>query len=161
MDHARRTGPVSGAAARRAAWALLAAVPLLLGVALGARGEDGRRHDEAQDLALGEALYAAHCAACHGTELEGQPDWRRPGPDGIYPAPPHSAEGHTWHHSDALLFDYVRLGGEAMMAERGIAFASGMPAFGDVLSDEEIRAVLGYIASTWPEDIRAAQEALE
>ena len=46
-----------------------------------------------RDLAAGAALYAQHCAACHGTELEGQPDWRSPGPDGILPAPPHDASG--------------------------------------------------------------------
>ena len=43
----------------------------------------------------------------------------------------------------------------------GVEFRSGMPAFGDVLTEAEIKAVLGYIASTWPEDVQAAQAALE
>ena len=47
------------------------------------------------------------------------------------------------------------------LADMGVEFDSAMPAFGDVLSDAEIEAILGYIASTWPEDIRAAQEARE
>jgi mono/diheme cytochrome c family protein len=32
-----------------------------------------------------------------------------------------------------------------------------MGAFGEVLSDDEIRAVLAYIKSRWPETIRARQ----
>jgi mono/diheme cytochrome c family protein len=106
----------------------------------------------------GAALYAEHCALCHGAALEGAPDWQSPGPDGIYPAPPHDATGHTWHHGDALLFDYVRRGGAAVLADAGVAgFNSGMPAFGDTLDDDDIRAVIDYIKSTWPEPIRAIQ----
>lgn len=43
--------------------------------------------DPAQ-LALGQELYAQHCAACHGAELEGQPNWRARLPNGRMPAPP-------------------------------------------------------------------------
>lgn len=109
------------------------------------------------DLAAGARLYVENCASCHGADLRGQPDWQAPGPDGIYPAPPHDASGHTWHHSDQLLFDYTKLGGAALMARQGMVFDSGMPGFGDQLSDEQIRSVLAYIKSTWPERIRAVQ----
>ncbi len=115
---------------------------------------------EAADLSRGEVLYAEHCAGCHGQNLEGQPDWRTAGPDGVLPAPPHDTTGHTWHHGDRALFDYTRLGGKGALAAQGIQdFASGMPAFGEVLSDEEIRDILVWIKSTWPEDIRKAQAA--
>ena len=83
----------------------LAAMPAQAGHEL-----DGR------DLDRGRAVYSEHCAACHGADLEGQPDWRSPGADGIYPAPPHDATGHTWHHSNAQLFDYTRLGGQGVIA---------------------------------------------
>ena len=113
----------------------------------------------------GAALYAEHCAACHGAALEGQPDWQRPNPDGSYPAPPHDATGHTWHHGDALLTDYVRLGGAEALARRGVTgFVSAMPAFGEVMTDQDIAAVLGYIRSTWPprvQDIQRARTAAE
>ena len=33
----------------------------------------------------------------------------------------------------------------------GDGYESDMPGFGDRLSDDEIRAVLDYIKSTWPE----------
>ena len=113
----------------------------------------------ADQLATGRALYADHCAACHGVDLEGAPDWQRPGPDGRLPAPPHDETGHTWHHGDAMLFEYTQRGGQAYLDDLGVAFESGMPAFGDVLKDDEIRAILAFIRSTWPERIQQIQAA--
>ncbi len=114
---------------------------------------------ESVDLVAGKALYAETCAACHGANLEGQDNWRSPGADGRLPAPPHDETGHTWHHADQVLFDYTKLGGREVMAAQGMEFDSGMPGFGDQLSDREIWNVLGYIKSTWPEEIRDMQAA--
>ena len=114
---------------------------------------------ESVDLVAGKALYAETCAACHGVNLEGQDNWRSPGEDGRLPAPPHDETGHTWHHEDQVLFNYTRLGGREMMAAQGMEFDSGMPGFGDQLSDQEIWNVLGYIKSTWPEEIQDMQAA--
>ena len=105
-------------------------------------------------IALGETIYAENCAACHGSNLQGQPDWKTPRPSGRLPAPPHDRSGHTWHHPDAMLFDIVKRGSDAVV---GQGYESDMPGFGDVLSDGEIAASLAYIRSTWPEEIRAAQ----
>ncbi len=110
-------------------------------------------------VAAGRVLYDANCASCHGDTLEGQPDWRSTGADGRYPAPPHDATGHTWHHSDAALIDYVTLGGEEALAQMGVSFESGMPGFGDILSRKDIEDILTYIKSRWPERERAAQAA--
>ena len=115
---------------------------------------------QGDEIALGRALYDQHCAACHGANLEGAPDWQRPGPDGRLPAPPHDETGHTWHHGDAMLFDYTRRGGQAFLDDLGVRFDSGMPAFGDILTDAEIEAILAFIRSTWPEQIRAFQAEL-
>ena len=115
---------------------------------------------ENRDIGNGQALYGEHCASCHGVRLEGQPNWRRPGKDGILRAPPHDATGHTWHHDNRLLFDYTKLGGAGLMEARGMTgFASGMPGLGDAMSDEEIWDVLAYIRSTWPERTRSIQAA--
>ena len=135
---------IGGAAAAVVGW-LLASHPALA----------------SEDLAKGAALYAEHCASCHGENLEGAPDWRSMGPDGLYPAPPHDETGHTWHHGDRLLFDYTKLGGEEAMAMLGISdFESGMPGLGHVLTDDEILDVLAFIKSTWPEEVRRHQEQL-
>ena len=67
-------------------------------------------------------------------------------------------EGHTWHHDDGLLFDYTKLGGQQAMEDLGITdFKSGMPAFGEVLSDAQINDVWAYIKSTWTDRERNAQ----
>lgn len=108
--------------------------------------------DDPDLLALGEAIYARECAACHGAELEGEEDWRRRGPDGLLPAPPHDETGHTWHHPDVQLFAMTKFGIGAIAGDPD--YRTAMPAYRDVLEDEEIIAVLAYIKSRWPEHIR-------
>lgn len=110
-------------------------------------------------IALGERVYQANCATCHGVEGEGEPNWRSPRSDGTYPAPPHDSSGHTWHHSDEVLLDIIRRGGQAMYGREG--FQSRMPPWGEQLNDEEIRAVLAYIKTYWGPDEREFQAALE
>ena len=112
----------------------------------------------APDIDLGRSVYAQTCAICHGATLQGQPNWREGNPDGTYPAPPHDQTGHTWHHGDAMLLDYIRRGGQAVLDDMDVAFPSGMPALESVLTEAEIDAVLAYIKSTWPDRIRAAQD---
>jgi mono/diheme cytochrome c family protein len=108
-----------------------------------------------RQVALGKQVYGQQCASCHGASLEGQPNWQAELPGGGRPAPPHDASGHTWHHSDQVLFDITKRGGQASSPP---GYKNNMPAFGDMLSDEQIWAVLAYIKSTWPPEIRAAQE---
>ena len=111
----------------------------------------------AQDDSLaGERLYQENCASCHGASLEGQPDWRSRLPNGRLPAPPHDASGHTWHHTDRVLLDIVKRGTAAIV---GNGYESDMPGFKEVLTDEEITAIIDYIKSTWPDRIRASQES--
>lgn len=105
-------------------------------------------------IAIGKALYTKHCAACHGANLEGQRDWKSPLPSGRMPAPPHDASGHTWHHADGMLFRVTKEG-PATVVGRG--YKSDMPGFANVMSDDEIHAVLAFIKSTWPERERQYQ----
>lgn len=109
----------------------------------------------AEVIEQGRQIYADQCASCHGAQLEGQPDWKTPLPSGRLPAPPHDAGGHTWHHPDDILFRIVREGTAAIV---GGGYESDMPGFADLLSDAEIRAVLAYLKSTWPERERTYQE---
>ena len=123
-------------------------------LALPAAAQDIRiPHDDLAAVERGAELYMEHCAACHGADLEGQPNWRQRDADGLLPAPPHDETGHTWHHPDAQLFDLTKHGTTAVLARRGMDYASNMPGFGEVLSDADILAVLAYIKSTWPRQI--------
>ena len=114
--------------------------------------------DDSAVLALGQKVYAAQCAACHGARLEGQPNWRERGPDGRLPAPPHDPSGHTWHHPDELLFRITKHG--VAKAANLKDYASAMPAYDGVLSDAEIVAALSWIKAQWPADIRARHDEL-
>ena len=102
----------------------------------------------------GKQLYAEHCAECHGVELEGQPNWTKRNSEGKLPAPPHDASGHTWHHSDELLFTLTKLGVGAIA---GPNYPTDMPAYSDVMSDQEVIAIIAFIKSTWPLEIQEAQ----
>lgn len=117
----------------------------------------GADPNDAVQVARGATVYAEQCAACHGSRLEGQADWRSRKPDGRMPAPPHDASGHTWHHPDAALFDITKKGISAFAPPE---YESDMPAFGGVLSDAEIWAVIAFIKSSWPEDVRQRHAAL-
>jgi mono/diheme cytochrome c family protein len=140
-------GSVVGAAA-------LAAV--FLGVKLGSGSEGRADAGDPALVALGSRVYAAQCARCHGAELEGQANWRERLPNGRLPAPPHDASGHTWHHPDRQLFEITKEG----LASLVPGYATDMPAYKGTLSDREIWAVLAYIKSTWPAEIRARQEQM-
>lgn len=120
-------------------------LPVLAASAVQAAHElDGR------NIESGTVLYSENCASCHGANLEGQPNWRSPGENAVLPAPPHDETGHTWHHDNALLFQYSKLGGQEALAQLGVTgFKSGMPGFSETLSDDEIWDILAFIRSTW------------
>ena len=107
-------------------------------------------------VARGKAVYAEQCASCHGGNLEGQPNWQKRMPNGHLPAPPHDRTGHTWHHSDRQLFEMTKNGAAAMMP----GYETDMPSYKDVLGDADIWAVLSFIESTWPADIRERQQRI-
>jgi mono/diheme cytochrome c family protein len=102
----------------------------------------------AQLLATGQAVYGKHCASCHGAQLQGQPNWRERDASGRLPAPPHDASGHTWHHSDEVLFNITKYG--VAKAANLKDYQSAMPVYEGVLTDAEIIAVLSWIKSRWP-----------
>ena len=106
-------------------------------------------------LELGATVYVASCASCHGVNLEGQPDWKTPNPDGTWKAPPHNDDGHTWHHSDEYLIDRIVNGTNNLDAT--MQQNSNMPAYGDVLSDEQINAVLAFIKNEWSPRVQEMQ----
>lgn len=107
-------------------------------------------YDSPRHVRAGAAVYAEHCAACHGAQLEGQPDWQNPDDEGYMPAPPQDGSGHTHDHPDVILFNTVKFGPETTVCTDR---QSRMGGYADILSDDQIRSVLAYIKSSWPEDL--------
>lgn len=147
--------------------AALAAVAVLgaVGWTVVSHGESPReaaalalQPNDAELVAKGGALYAAKCAACHGARLEGQPDWRTRGADGLLPAPPHDASGHTWHHPDETLFRITKFGVAKIIDDPN--YKTAMPIYQDRMSDEEIVAVLSWIKAQWPASIRQRHDQM-
>ena len=103
--------------------------------------------DDKSVILIGKNIYAQNCASCHGINLEGQKDWMSRLPNGMMPAPPHDVTGHTWHHPDNYLFLITKYGVEEILGEK---YPNNMPAYKDILSDNQIIAALSYIKSTWP-----------
>lgn len=100
-------------------------------------------------VVAGEEIYQQSCASCHGADLAGQQDWKIPDAEGLRPAPPQDASGHTWHHSDQLILEIISVG-----LDLG---PTRMPTFGDQLSEQEIVAVLEFLKASWGPDERAFQ----
>ena len=117
------------------------------------------RDSDPETVERGRAVYAANCASCHGADLQGQPNWRSPDEDGRLPAPPHDETGHTWHHDSHTLLRLTKYGTGALIGNPD--YASNMPIYEGILSDDEIIAVLSYIKSTWPKDVRARHDEIE
>jgi len=107
----------------------------------------------------GQQIYMMYCASCHGVKLEGQPNWRSRMSNGRLPAPPHDVTGHTWHHPDWQLIGMIR-DGLVPGVTAPARYESDMPGFGKILNDDQMRLVLGYIKSYWPEDILKAQREI-
>jgi mono/diheme cytochrome c family protein len=109
-----------------------------------------------EQIAQGQQLYAQNCASCHGINGEGQfpnaPLERDA--TGRFGAPPHNGNGHTWHHGDAMLIEYVRNGGVSLTDPTNWY---PMPAFGEQLTDEEIMLTLAYIKTFWTAEQAARQ----
>lgn len=114
--------------------------------------------DDRSTISTGRTLYDQNCASCHGSNLEGEPNWRERKENGQFPAPPHDATGHTWHHSDEVLFNITKYGTGATIGDPN--YQSDMPAYHDILSDREIRATLAYIKSRWPENIKKRHDLI-
>ena len=132
---------------------IIASILLLISIAGCQNSDDGDPQASKETIALGQQVYAARCASCHGANGEGQKPEAPLEPDetGRFPAPPHDETGHTWHHDDDLLVRIVKDGGMG-----GDMFYE-MPAFGDILTNDEIEAVLAFIKTMWTDEQRQMQ----
>ena len=121
------------------------------------RADISLKPDDQDFVDLGKLVYKNNCASCHGVNLEGQEQWREPDADGYMPAPPHDETGHTWHHPDEYLFLMTKYGLEEIIGQE---YPNNMPAYKDILSDEEILASLSFIKSTWSREIKLQHDKI-
>ena len=97
--------------------------------------------NQSENFIEGADLYAANCQVCHG-------DSNGIGGNGV--APPHNKDGHTWHHPDAQIKDWV-LNGK-------LGFGGpAMPDFGNKLTELEVDAIMTFIKIWWAPDQRESQ----
>ncbi|WP_417530723.1 c-type cytochrome [Marinobacter lipolyticus] len=131
-------------------WLALLVAPVLAGASGGAANANGVPSEAAQ----GRQIYEQDCAACHGWQGEGAANWKMPDEKGEMPAPPHDETGHTWRHSDAMLFKMIAEGWRHPFNKSD---RLTMPAFGESLTDQEIAAVIEYLKTLWTDKQREYQ----
>jgi mono/diheme cytochrome c family protein len=106
-----------------------------------------------EKISDGDALFQQYCATCHGLKGVGEDlanlrgGWRK---DGSRIAPALNGTAHSWHHEPELLYDYIKSG--------SVAPDSPMPSYGDELDDTQIKAIIEYFQTLWPEKIRGIYE---
>jgi len=98
------------------------------------------KSDLSKALARGAKVYATSCRPCHGD---------RHGNGSIGRAHPHNEMGHTWHHPDAQLKEWILHGKPGP----GISI---MPGF-NYLREHDVEAVLAHIKTWWTDEQRESQ----
>ena len=96
-------------------------------------------------VTTGAKLFQANCAACHGKQGEGAPNWRTPDKKGKFRPPPLNGSGHMWHHPLPVLLSVIRDGTAAQ--------GGTMPAWKEKLSEREMVDVIAWLQSKWSKEI--------
>lgn len=89
-------------------------------------------------IALGKTVYDARCASCHGSSGAGMP-----------PQYPPLAGNQSIQMESAVNSIRMVLNGGFPPATSGNQKPYGMPPFAQILSDDEVAAVVTYIRSSW------------
>jgi mono/diheme cytochrome c family protein len=93
----------------------------------------------------GKTVFTQNCTVCHGLEAEGTvADWRSRLDDGSFPPPPLNGSAHAWHHPLEVLLRVIDHG--------GAEFGGKMPAFVDVLEQDDKLAAIAYFQSFWTDE---------
>jgi mono/diheme cytochrome c family protein len=131
---------------------LVLATSFMAGTSLA--GETGPAPLDANRIEAGRKIYQQYCASCHGPRGRVKGNWERPNAQGELPPPPHDSEGHTWKHSDAMLYRMVSEGWrDPFNKTRRLT----MPAFGDQISPRQICDVTIYLKTFWTPEQREFQ----
>ncbi len=101
-------------------------------------GGDNSAAGQATAPASGAAIYADRCAACHAADGAGIP--------GLFPTLKGSPAVMSREPTSLI---HVVLDGAKSVATDAAPTGSGMPAFGWLLSDEQVAAVTTYVRNAW------------
>ncbi len=114
---------------------------------------------DAEQVAVGSALYEWNCARCHGEDLGGELGWVKE-ETGLSEeeikdvaerlgdvAPAHDQSGQTQRFDDATLFRVIDEGPAKVLDKPN----SRMSGFDERLSDDEIWAIIAFMKSHWGE----------
>jgi mono/diheme cytochrome c family protein len=130
----------------------------------GDRANSAQNHEEptppappASTMKIGQQIYADECAGCHRSDGRGT--------FGLFPA---LASAPLMQQGDPASLLRAVLRGTAGLATQRAPTAAAMPAFGWVLNDDQVAAVLTYIRNSWgnsapavaPSDASKARSAL-
>jgi mono/diheme cytochrome c family protein len=107
--------------------------------------KNSARHYDEKMLAMGDRVFHAHCAECHGHNGEGKPGWQQSGSDGKLLPPPLDNNGRSWRLSSSQIQQFILLGSPD---GRG-----NMPPWQGKLSEQEISAVTIWITSLWSDQV--------
>jgi mono/diheme cytochrome c family protein/peroxiredoxin len=106
---------------------------------------DVERTSDSKAVAYGRTVYEANCQVCHGVDAAGTADWQKPDEDGRYPPPPLNGTAHTWHHDRDVLRRIILNGTKDI--------GGNMPAWSDILSDDDVDRVMEWLTSLWPDRV--------
>ena len=104
----------------------------------------GEAHYTAGQIMLGQSLYSANCAFCHGDNLEGKVGWDKTYRKGRRPPTPLKKGGRIVQMTDRDVFDIIKYGGQPFSPDD---YKNNMPGFEMQLDDESIWAILAFIKS--------------
>ena len=128
----------------------------IIALLIGACGKEnpesstGAESDSAHDrrfspesLLRGVRLYQELCAACHGPEAQGHPDWSNPK---VVAAPPLNGTGNAWKRSKQEMIAIIKKGAN----RHGTAV---MPGWSGRLSESDIDDIINWYQALWPPDV--------
>ena len=101
----------------------------------------------------GGQLFQQYCAACHGKNAEGAPNWQQRDKHGKFPAPALNGTAHAWHHPGKVLIDVIQNGTQRI--------GGNMPPWKDRLTETQIRDIIAWFQSKWSDEIYAAWYRIE
>ena len=142
LPGATSSGEASAVAASGEAKAAAPAVSAVVSAGEAGRGVAAQPSAQstpgASDIAHGEELFTANCAACHQANGEGLP--------GAFPALKSNA---AVNDADPTLHIHTVLFGAHGLTVDGVKYAGQMPPFGSQLTDQDVADLVDYERSAW------------